>query len=236
MSPDGDRLAFVSTDPVGEAPYLVAGVGLSVADLRGSTVTDVHTLEPGPRQLDEGLSDLSWSPDGHALSFSLLDGTSDLTTFWTVALDPAPVTLASAHEIPMVQPGVTWNGYLGHLQHGQAVGLGVRRHADGRVDVVMLNPVTGRILATLFGAPGAICVPPTASTPGSRECVADFVNPVIGDTSGRDVLLSGVIPIVDGVPTTSGAADAYRWSVGERHAVRLTPQVLQAAWGPTASS
>jgi len=36
---------------------------------------------------------------------------------------------------------------------------------------------------------------------------------------------------VEGAPTTSGKAFLYRWSVGERVAVRLAPRVLVATWG-----
>jgi hypothetical protein len=234
LSPDGHTLAFVSSDPLGEAPYLAAGVGLDIAEVHGSRVTHVRTLAPGPRQLNRGLSQLSWSPDSRSLSFDLLDGSTSVTTFWTLALTPHTASLTAAREIPITRPGLTWNGYLGNGRHGQAVGVGVLTTAGGSQHVVTLSPATGRVIATLFGVPGALCVPVTSSV--EPQCAYPFSDPVSGDPSGRDVLVAGVVPVRGATPTPSGMAALYRWSVGDRTPVKLTPQVLRATWGPASPS
>ena len=99
--------------------------------------------------------------------------------------------------------------------------------------MVTLSPATGRVLATLFRVPGALCVPVTASV--EPQCSYPFSDLVSGDPSGRDVLVAGVIPVRGHTPTPSGMAVLYRWSVGDRTPVKLTPQVLRATWGPASS-
>ena len=233
LSPDGRQLAFVSSDPLGEPPYLVDGVGLDIGQIHGSRVTEIHTIAPGLRQLDQGLSQLSWSADSRHLSFNLLNGSTNVTTFWTLTPTPGTTSLASAREIPLDRPGLTWNGYLTNSPQGQAIGLGVLTTAGGTQKVVTINPATGGVITTLFRVPGALCVPVTASV--EPQCAYPFSDPVSGDPSGRDVLVAGVIPVHDATPTTSGMAALYRWSVGDRTPVKLTPQVLRATWGPASS-
>jgi hypothetical protein len=232
ISPNGHLLAFISPDPAGqsgEAPYLVPPVGVDIATLSAQgTIASVRTLAPGPLQLNQGLSDLSWSGNSQYLSFDLLNPTTNVTTSWTVAGDAG--SLGTAEQIHLRGAGVTWNGFWG--QYG-AVGLGIRTSASGSQQVVTINPSTGRVTARLFSVPAAICT--TASAAGSKVCSSDFSNLVIGDNAGTSVLVAGAIPFVDGAPTTSGKTYLYRWSVGDRSPVKLTQQVLVAAWGPSAS-
>jgi hypothetical protein len=101
--------------------------------------------------------------------------------------------------------------------------------ASGHQEVVSINPATGRPVDRLFAIPADIC---TATAPADSDgCSSDFSNAVIGDRAATSILVGGAIPLVEGAPTTSGKAFLYRWSVGERFAVRLTPQVLVATWG-----
>jgi len=208
----------------------VAGVGLDIAEVQGSRVNDVQTIEPGPVHLGQGLSQLSWSPDSRSLSFALLDGSTADTTFWTLETGLGVTSLAAARQIPLDRPGLTWNGYLGRIKGGRAMGVGVLTSASGNQEVVTLSPVTGHIHTTLFTAPGSLCVPSTQST--GPQCAYPFSNPVTGDVSGSNVLVAGVIPRRDGTPMTSGSANLYRWDVGTHSPVRLTPQVIRATWGP----
>jgi len=233
VSPDGRTLAYVGSDPLGEAPYLSAGVGLDIAEVQGNRISDLRTLEPGLRQVDQGLSQLSWSADSRSLSFDLLNGPTDVTTFWTLAIASGTTSLATAREIPLDTPGLTWNGYLGNDAHGPAVGLGVLTTAGGTQRVVTISAATGRVLTTLFRVPGALCVPLSSSI--APSCSYPFSNPVGGDASGNNVVVAGVIPRRGATPTPSGMAALYRWSVGDRTPVRLTPQVLRATWGPASS-
>jgi hypothetical protein len=193
-------------------------------------VTDVRTISPGPAQLNQGLSDLSWSADSRDLSFDLLDGSTDGTTSWTLSPGPGVTSLAAARQIHVQQPGVSWNGYWGTGRQGTPVGLGVLTRESGSQQVVTIDPSTGRVLARLFSLPGVVCV--SLPQPSQSACGADFSNAIAGTGTGQSVLIAGVIPIVGGIPTTSGAAAVFRWSVGNHAPVRLTAQVLRATWGP----
>ena len=158
----------------------------------------------------------------------MLDPTVDATTSWTIPVARSN-TLAEARQITLHESGLTWNGYWGRNRQGAPQGLGVLSSASGHQEVVSINPVTGRPIDRLFAVPADVC---TATVPaGSDGCTSDFSNEVIGDTAGTSVLIGGAIPFVQGAPTTSGYAFLYRWSVGERAPVRLTPQVLVATWG-----
>jgi hypothetical protein len=230
VSPDGRMLAYVASDPQDEAPYLSATGGIAVADLADGTIANVRILGPGPAHLNKGLSDLSWSSDSRHLSFDLLDGSTDVTTSWALAVDPGTTSLASAHQIPITNAGVTWNGYWGMDRRGAPQGLGVLTHQDGSQQIVTLDPATGGIVARLFRVPGVVCV--ALSGMGPPACSADFSNAITGDAAGENILIAGAIPLVGSTPTTSGRADLYRWSSDGRTLVRLTPQVLRATWGP----
>lgn len=232
VSPNGDFLAFISPDPAGEAgeaPYLVPAVGIDIADLSsGGTVSQVRSLPPGPVQIDQGASDLSWSGDSKDLSFDLLNPSTDMTTSWTIPV-AGNDSLAAARQITLQGTGLTWNGYWGSNRRGAPQGLGVLTSASGHQEVVSINPATGRPVDRLFAIPADIC---TATAPADSDgCSSDFSNAVIGDRAATSILVGGAIPLVEGAPTTSGKAFLYRWSVGERFAVRLTPQVLVATWG-----
>jgi hypothetical protein len=232
VSPDGRFLAFISANPsgqAGEAPYLVPPVGVDIAALSPEgTVSQVRTLPPGPAQVNQGASDLSWSGDSKDLSFDLLNPSADTTTSWTIPVAGSD-SLAAARQITLRGTGLTWNGYWGSNRQGTPLGLGVLTSASGHQEVVSINPATGRPVARLFAIPSDIC---TATVPvGFDGCTSDFSNAVIGDNSTTGILVGGAIPLVEGAPTTSGRAFLYRWSVGERTAVRLTPQVLVATWG-----
>jgi outer membrane protein assembly factor BamB len=232
VSPNGDFLAFISPDPAreaGEAPYLVPAVGIDIAALSsGGTVSQVRTLPPGPAQVNQGASDLSWSGGSKDLSFDLLNPSTDMTTSWTIPV-AGNDSLAAARQITLRGTGLTWNGYWGSNRRGAPQGLGVLTSASGHQEVVSINPATGRPVDRLFAIPADIC---TATVPADPDgCTSDFSNAVIGDGTATSILVGGAIPLVEGAPTTSGKAFLYRWSVGERVAVRLTPQVLVAAWG-----
>ena len=176
VSPNGRFLAFISPDPAGapgEAPYLVPPVGISIATLsRGGTITGVRTLPPGPAQVNQGASDLSWSGDSKDLSFDLLDPTTNATTPWTIPIAGSN-TLAVARQITLQESGLTWNGYWGRNRQGAPQGLGVLTSASGHQEVVSINPATGRPTDRLFAVP-ADCVhcdgrrlAPTAAPPTS---------------------------------------------------------------------
>jgi hypothetical protein len=234
VSPNGRFLAYISPDPAGEAgeaPYLVPPVGIDIATVTGGgTITQVRTLAPGPAQLNQGASDLSWSGDSKDLSFDLLQPSTENTTSWTVPI-AASDSLAAARQIKLHGNGLTWNGYWGRSRLGAPQGLGVLSSASGHQEVVSINPATGRVVRRLFAVPAAICTATILA--GSDGCDADFSNEVIGDGAATSVLVGGAIPLVQGAPSTSGKAFLYRWSVGERAPVRLTPGVLVAAWaGP----
>jgi hypothetical protein len=232
VSPNGRFLAFISADPVGEAgeaPYLVPPVGVDIAALSPEgTVDQVRTLPPGPAQLNQGASDLSWSRDSKDLAFDLLNPSTDTTTSWTIPVAPND-SLAAARQITLRGTGLTWNGYWGSNRRGAPLGIGVLTSGSGHQEVVSINPATGRPVTRLFAIPADICTAMVSA--GSDGCTSDFSNAVIGDSSATSILVGGAIPLVEGAPTTSGKAFLYRWSVGERVAVRLTPQVLVATWG-----
>ena len=232
VSPNGHFLAFISANPsgeAGEAPYLVPPVGVDIAALSPEgTVSQVRTLPPGPAQVNQGASDLSWSGDSKDLSFDLLNSSTDTTTSWTIPV-AGNDSLAAARQIILRGTGLTWNGYWGSNRRGAPLGLGVLTSASGHQEVVSINPATGRPVTRLFAIPADIC---TATVPADSDgCTSDFSNAVIGDSTATSILVGGAIPLVEGAPTTSGKAFLYRWSVGERVAVRLAPRVLVATWG-----
>jgi hypothetical protein len=220
VSPNGKSLAFIAPEPaggVGEAPYLVPPVGIDVASLLSGSIGRVRTLEPGPAQSNQGASALSWSSDSRQLSFNLLDPSTNITTAWT--LSPGVSTsLALATQIPIHRSELTWNGYWGEDKNGSNVGLGILHPKTGAQEVVTVNPSTGRVIDRLFSLRGVIS--------------SLFSSSVIGDGTGSNVLVAGVIPLVGGSPTTSGAVHLYRWRVGDGAPTKLAQQILVASWGP----
>jgi hypothetical protein len=70
VSPNGRFLAYVASNGVGEAPYMLPSGGITIATLAGDNVSSVQTLHPDARQTGQGASDLSWSPHSDRLSFS----------------------------------------------------------------------------------------------------------------------------------------------------------------------
>jgi hypothetical protein len=219
VSPDGRFLAFIGPDPAGaagEAPYLVPPVGIDIATLASGTLGSLRTLEPGPLQMNQGASDLSWSSDSQRLSVDLLDPSTNLTTAWTVVPGMSS-SLAAATQIPL-QTGLTWNGYWGKAGAGGDVGLGVLHDGAGTDQVVTVNPLTGRVVRRLFRIPGAL--------------FPDFSTSAVGDTSGTSILVAGVTPLINGTPTTSGASYLYRWQEGDRAPTKVAGNVQVATWGP----
>ncbi len=234
VSPSGRFLAYVASSGVGEAPYMLPSGGIAIATLMGNGISNVETLHPDPVQTGQGASDLSWSPDSDNLSFALLNGSSDATTSWTIALASAEGSLASAHEIPL-RPGVSWSGYWKTAKNADRFGIGVLTSPPvdspstlaGSQAIVTINPSTGKPTKRLFTINGAaIC---TTSVPS--DCQADFVNPLTVGGVGTSVLVGGAIPLAYGSVSTSGASYLYRWSAGDIQPVRLTPGVLVATWG-----
>ncbi len=228
VSPNGQFLAFISPDPAGtagEAPYLVSPLGIDIAALSPQgTIVSVRTLAPGPTQLNQGASDLTWSGNSQDLSFNLLNPSTNVTTSWAVSVGAA--SLAAARRIDLHR-GLTWNGYWGRTSD---LGLGVQISVSGIQQVVTINPLTGQIVARLFDMPAEVC---TASSVAFRQgCSSDFSNDVVGDAGGTGVLVAGAVPLVDGSPTTSGQVFLYRWSSASPSPVRLTQRVLVATWGP----
>jgi hypothetical protein len=238
VSPDGRLLAYIAPAPsgaAGEAPYLVPPQGIDIATLStAGGIQTIRTLEPGPSQVDQGASDLSWSSDGRLLSFTLYNPTSSATTAWIVPSDPGVSSLASAAEIPLHGPGLTWNGFSGSTSDGDPQGIGaVSAPSDGRQSIVTIDARTGRITARLFRVPAAVCE--SIAPAGSNGCSSPFSNPVVADMTGSNVLVSGAIPYGDGAPITSGVTSLYLWHRGLHAPLRLTGGVDVASWGPQRS-
>ncbi len=236
VSPDGRSVAFVASNGAGEAPYVDATGGIDVATLTGSAITGIVTLHPDGAQVDQGVSNLSWSADSGHLSFDLLDPSTDSSTTWTLALPAGTSSLASAVQIPLHPAGVTWNGYLG-TSHGRELGIGVSTAPEdepplaGAQRIVSIDPTTGSVVRELFALPAAVCT--TAQSPQApSDCDAGFSSALDVDQAGTGVLASGVIPLTTGTVSTSGLASLYRWTQGSTKPVRLSRGVLVAAWGP----
>jgi hypothetical protein len=237
VSPDGRSLAYIAPDPAGnagEAPYLVPPQGIDVATLSATgAITSVRTLEPGAAQVDQGASDLSWSSNGHLLSFDLYDSSSGAVTAWTTPVGPGITSLAGATRIPIHGAALTWNGFFGTSARGEPQGIGVlANRSDGRQTVVTIDPRTGRVGADLFQMPDAVCES-IANAP--NQCSSLFSNPIVADSSGSNVLVAGAIPYRYGSPTTSGASYLYVWHRGTHTPLRLTGHVDVASWVPAAS-
>jgi hypothetical protein len=236
VSPNGKLLAYVASSGVGEAPYMLPNGGITIATLAGDNISNVQTMHPDATQTDQGASNLSWSQDSQSLSFALLDGATDATTSWRIALARANGSLASAQEIPF-RPGVSWSGYWKVPKDGEQVGIGVLTSPPvdspstlaGSQAIVTIDPSTGKAIKHLFTIKGAaVC-----STSVPSDCWADFVNPLTLDAAGTSVLVGGAIPLAFGSVSTSGASYLYRWSTGDSKLVRLTPGVQVATWGPS---
>jgi hypothetical protein len=231
VSPNGRLLAFIGSDPTGEAPYLVPPVGIDVATLSSDgSIDSTRTLAPAAAQLDQGASNLSWSADSRNLSFALFDTSTNTTTPWTVPIAGNVRSLSSARQILLSQPGLTWNGYWGNMRNGAPRGLGILTSATGSQEVVTINPSTGQVASRLFNAPATVCMSNASRT--GDGCFSDFSNPVIGDSSGNGVLLAGTVPLdSSGRGISPEEQYLYVWKLGDRLPVRLARQVLTAAWG-----
>jgi hypothetical protein len=231
VSPNGRLLAFIGSDPTGEAPYLVPPVGIDVATLSSEgSIDNVRTLAPAAAQLGQGASNLSWSADSRNLSFALLNPSTNTTTPWTVPIAGNVRSLSSARQIRLRQPGLTWNGYWGTIGSGAPRGLGILTSPTRSQEVVTINPSTGQVASRLFDAPAEVCVSDPSST--RDGCFSDFSNPVIGDGSGNGVLLAGTVPLdYSGRGISPQEQYLYVWKLGEHLPVRLARQVLTAAWG-----
>jgi hypothetical protein len=234
ISPNGRFLAYVAPEPNEQIPYLDPAGGIDVAAISGSSLGPVRTLGPDTQQLNRGIFQLSWSPDSRELSFGLLNGTTDVTTFWTI--DPRSSTnLAAAKPIALRNPSLTWNGYWGH---GHTTGLGVLTAVSGAQRVVTINPATGKRGTTLFKVPGGVCValspssPPISDAALHSPCSYDFDNAIISDPGASDVLIGGATHVIASTGGQS-APYLYRWRLATRVPVRLTPNVLLATWGPS---
>ena len=235
VSPDGRLLAYIAPEApgaAGEPPYLVPPQGIDIATLSATgTIQTMRTLEPDVSQVDQGASDLSWSSDGRLLSFDLYNPTMSATTAWFVPTGPAVSSLASATQIPLQSPGLTWNGFFGSTAGSDPQGIGaVSAPSDGRQSVVTIDARTGRITGHLFRMPAAVCE--SMAPVGSSGCSSLFSNPVVAEPMGTNVLVSGAIPYVDGARTTSGATSVYVWHPGLRAPRRLTGGIDVASWGP----
>jgi hypothetical protein len=235
VSPNGKFLAFISPDPAGlsgEAPYLVPPVGIDIARLSSGSIGAIRTLAPGPAQINEGASDLSWSSDSQQLSFDLLNPTTNVTTSWTLNTSES-TSLAAATRIPLHASSLRWSGYWGKNRSGSNVGLGVSFTGSGHQEVVTINPSTGHVIERLFSVPAEVC---TASPPAdSNGCDSLFSNEVVGDSAGVNVLVAGAVPLVEGSPTTSGAVWLYRWKAGDRTSTKVAARIDVASWGPSSS-
>ena len=236
VSPDGRSVAFVASNGVGEAPYVEPTGGIDVATLSGSAISGIVTLHPDAAQVDDGVSNLSWSQDSGHLSFDLLDPSTDSSTTWTLALPARTSSLASAVRIPLHPAGLTWNGYLG-TSNGRELGIGVSTAPEaepplaGAQRVVSIDPTSGSAVRELFALPAAVCT--TVRSPQApSDCDAGFSNALDVDRAGSSVLVSGVIPLTTGTVSTSGLASLYRWTQGSTKPVRLSQGVLVAPWGP----
>lgn len=235
VSPSGEFLAYVASNGVGEAPYLEANGGIVIASLVSGAVGSVQTLHPSHAQLNQGLSNLSWSPDSQRLSFDLFDSSTQTTTWWTIAPRSAGSTMASAEQIPLHRAGLAWLGYSKTSSTGIALGVGVLTFAassPGLADaqaIVAIDPLSGRVVGRYFSLPAALCTP----YPPPANCVSEFGNALSVDSRGSSLLVASAIPIVaGGWLTTSGEFYLYRWSSGSSKPVKLKEGVLSATWGP----
>ena len=238
VSPDGRTLAYISGVPAGaagEAPYLVPPVGIDLASLSpADRVTAVRSLRPGSAQINRGASDLSWSSNSKQLSFDLFDPQTLRTSAWTVATGSRVGSLAAAVQIPLRQPGLTWNGYFGAEANGNARGIGVISSRSGNEQtIVTIDATTGRITQRLFSLPAAVCTQLSPNESGA--CSSDFANPLVGDPKSSSVLVAGVIPFSQVAPTPLAAASLYVWRPALRKPVRLAGHVVVASWGPAAT-
>jgi hypothetical protein len=237
VSPDGRTLAFIAPEAGGEAPYLDSSGGIDIGRITSGGLAGLRTISPAADQLNRGVAELSWSPDSHDLSFDLLNGSTDGTTFWTLAFGPGVTSLGGARQVPLRNQDLTWSGYWGHAVDGRTVGLGVLTNPDGAQQVVTLDPSTGRVLSTLFRVPGSICValsaasPPMVAPVSPRPCASSFDNSLSSDVSGSDVLVAGSTHVIR---STGGQSTPYlyRWRIGGRSLVKLLPTALLATWGP----
>jgi hypothetical protein len=135
VSPDGQTLAFVAPNGVGEAPYQPANGGIALAQLNGSDLTNVQVLHPAGAMVGAGISNLSWSRDSRMLSFDLLNPSDDVTSSWILIAPSQQNSLSSAVAIPLHPAGLTWGGFSGESAKGRPLGIGVVDHARERAAV-----------------------------------------------------------------------------------------------------
>jgi Tol biopolymer transport system component len=237
VSPNGTTLAFIAPEPGEQVPYLDQAGGVDIASTTSSGITDIHRLAPDPAQLNQGIFQLSWRSDSRALSFDLLNGHSDITSFWTISPTKDTESLAAARQVPIHNASLTWNGYGSQRIAGKYVGLGVLTSGSGAQQVVTVNPSTGRRQSTLFKVPGDICVPvgptsPPMTQPHPGPCTFPFNNSVSGDLSGGSILVAGATRTI---ASTGGhtAASLYRWEAKTKTLKGLTSGVDVATWAPS---
>jgi hypothetical protein len=236
ISPDGQTLAFVASNGVGEAPYQLASGGIELARLNGSNITAVRILHPTGDMVGAGISNLSWSTDSQTLSFDQLNPSTDVTTSWLLSAPSRQSSLDSAVAIPLHPTGLTWGGFFGESAGGRQLGIGVLTTPVNEPPlanpqkVVSIDPQSGEVVRTLFTLPEAIC---TSSSPSAPEdCNADFSNALDADSGSSNVLVGGAIPLKYGQVSTSGLAYLIRWNAASTRPVRVISGVLVAAWGP----
>lgn len=240
LSPDGQTLAFVASNGVGEAPYQLADGGIELAQLNGSDITDVRILHPSGAMAGAGISDLSWSADSQTLSFDQLNPSSDVTSSWLLNAPLQESSLASAMAIPLRPAGLTWGGFFGESAKGRPLGIGVLTTGENEPPlanpqkVVSIDPESGEVVRTLFALPEAICTSSSPSAP--KDCDDDFSNALDAESGSSNVLISGAIPLMYGQVSTSGLTYLIRWNAALTKPVRVTSGVLVAAWGPRSAS
>jgi hypothetical protein len=235
VSPNGHELAFIAPEPGGQVPYLDPSGGLAIGQISPEGLTDLRILKPTEQQLNQGIMQLSWSPDSQQLSFDQLNGTLDRTSFWRIPVNRHVTSLGAARQIPLGSPSLTWNGYWGgHLAGVPDAGLGVLTSRNGTQKVVTINPATGLQVSTLFTVPGDVCVALSMSAPPlegpGQVCSYQFNETVVGDTSGADVLIAGTTKFSPATGAKSAPA-LYRWNSRNGSIVRLQSGVDLATWG-----
>ena len=130
ISPDGRHLAYIAPEPqktAGEPPYLVPPQGIDIATVSATgDIQAIRTLEPGPAQVDQGASDLSWSSDGRLLSFNLYNPSTLATTAWLLPTGPAVSSLAERDGRFRCTTGSRGTGSSGRSQTATRRGSGRR--------------------------------------------------------------------------------------------------------------
>jgi hypothetical protein len=235
VSPNGRELAFVAPEPGAQIPYLDSAGGIDIAPISSAGIGNARRLAPSASQLNLGIFQLSWAPDSTNLSFDLLNGTRDSTSFWSIDTGSGSTSLGAAQPIPVRNERTTWNGYWGRGSKDGAIGLGVVTSASDVQHVVTIDPTTGAQEATLFKVPGGVCVALSAFAGTSPSpCDYQFDETIISDPGGAYVLVAGAshtsMTTGNQLPST-----LYYWSAATGQLTRLTKNIDLAVWGPSQS-